>query len=204
MLKMKKFPMITVFIICVTIFYSTFVSYSLTNSFIGKVSIVDLEQYGGLTPNRLYDLEYWRFLVSQLIHVKQMHMLYNVLSFFILGLVLEKHVGSKFLFILWFTSGALGTLYSTNFVSYPWNIGTGASQAILGVSSFALLLVCIKENTSIILKLSVFFSMIPAIALDLIYAHYPKPGHILSICIGLIMSLVFYRKNRSYFDNVKI
>ncbi|PQQ37861.1 rhomboid family intramembrane serine protease [Photorhabdus luminescens] len=204
MFKIEKAPITTVFIVCVTIVYSTFVSYSLTDSFIGKISIIELEKYGGLTPNRLYEFEYWRLLVSQFIHVKQLHMVYNVLSLSILGILLEKHLGSKFLLVLWFISGALGTLYSTNFVSYPWNIGTGASQAVLGVSSFALLLVFVKEHTSSILKFAVVFSILPAIALDFIYAHYPKPGHVLSICIGLTMSLFFYRKNKSYFDNVAI
>ncbi|PHM46067.1 hypothetical protein Xmau_00462 [Xenorhabdus mauleonii] len=131
-------------------------------------------------------------------------MVYNVLSFSILGILLEKHLGSKFLLALWFTSGALGTLYSTNLVSPPWNLGTGASQAVLGVSSFALLLVFVKEHTSGILKFAVIFSILPAMALDLIYAHYPKPGHVLAICIGLTMSLFFYRKNKSYFDNIII
>ncbi|OTA20035.1 Rhomboid protease GluP [Xenorhabdus beddingii] len=204
MLKIEKVPIITVLIVCVTIGYSTFVSYSLTDSFIGKISIIDLVKYGGLTPNSLYEFEYWRLLVSQFIHVKQLHMVYNVLSFSLLGMLLEKHLGSKFLLVLWFTSGALGTLYSTHFVSYPWNIGTGASQAVLGVSSFALLLVFVKEHTSRILKFAVVFSILPAMTLDFIYAHYPKPGHVLAICIGLAMSLFFYRKNKSYFDNVAI
>ncbi|MEQ2026850.1 rhomboid family intramembrane serine protease [Xenorhabdus szentirmaii] len=84
-------------------------------------------------------------------------MVYNMLSFSMLGILLEKHLGSKFLFVLWFTSGALGTLYSTHFVSPLWNIGTGTSQAVLGVSSFALLLVSVKNNTSRILKFAVIF-----------------------------------------------
>ncbi|MDX7987279.1 rhomboid family intramembrane serine protease [Xenorhabdus sp. 12] len=204
MLKCKKLPITTIFVVFATIIYSTFISYSLTGNFIGKISILDLEKYGGLTPDKLYEFEYWRLLVSQLIHVKQLHMIYNVLSFSVLGILLEKHLGSKFLFVLWFTSGALGTLYSTNFVTPPWNLGTGASQAVLGVSSFALLLIIIKQHTSGILKFAVVFSILPAMVLDIIYAHYPKPGHVLAICIGLIMSLFFYRKNKSYFDNVTI
>ncbi|MCL2898703.1 rhomboid family intramembrane serine protease [Brenneria tiliae] len=167
----------------------------------GEISILDLDKFGGVTPSKLYDFEIWRLLVSQFIHVKQIHMIYNVLSFFILGVLLEKHIGSRFFFALWFTTGALGTLYSTNFVSYPWNIGSGASQAVLGVSSFALLLVLVKENTTNMLKFAVVFAILPAMALDIIYAHYPKPGHVLSICVGLVLSIVYYRKHKLYFDN---
>ncbi|MCL2891422.1 rhomboid family intramembrane serine protease [Brenneria tiliae] len=201
MLKKKYFPLATIFIICLTFFYSIYVSYAITDSFMGKISILDLDKFGGVTPSKLYDFEIWRLLVSQFIHVKQIHMVYNVLSFFILGVLLEKHIGSLFLFVLWFTTGALGTLYSTNFVSYPWNIGTGASQAVLGVSSFALLLVLVKEHTTNMLKFSVVFSILPAMTLDIIYAHYPKPGHVLSICVGLVLSIVYYRKHKLYFDN---
>ncbi|MDX5629078.1 MULTISPECIES: rhomboid family intramembrane serine protease [unclassified Brenneria] len=195
------FPLTTIFIICLTFFYSTYVSYSLTGSFMGKISVLDLEKFGGVTPSKLYDFEIWRLLLSQFIHVKPIHMIYNVLSFFILGVLLEKHIGSRFLFVLWFASGALGTLYSTNFVSYPWNIGTGSSQAVLGVSSFALLLALVKEKTTNMLKFAVVFSILPAMILDVIYAHYPKPGHVLSIFVGLVLSLVYYRKHKLYFDN---
>ncbi|PHM46066.1 hypothetical protein Xmau_00461 [Xenorhabdus mauleonii] len=54
MLKYEKMPITTIFIVLATIIYSTFVSYSLTGSFIGKINILDLEKYGGLTPDKLY------------------------------------------------------------------------------------------------------------------------------------------------------
>ena len=71
--------------------------------------------------------------------------------------------------------------------------GTGASQAILGISAFGIILTYQKIDVSKGLKYALLFAIVPALLLDLIFAHYPKPGHISAFIVGWIIGL-FYLK----------
>ncbi len=187
-------PYCTVIISVVTVIFSFYTAHDITGSFFAKVRVTDLEGYG-VRLEHLIDLEFWRLLTSQIIHVKQYHMLFNVISFFILGFFLERYIGAFKMFLLWFISGAAGTVFSTLFGDPPWNLGTGASQAIMGVSALGILLVKQKLDTSKGLKYALAFAIIPAISLDLIFAHYPKPGHLLGFLVGLAISLLYFKFN---------
>ena len=134
------------------------------------------------------------YLLHQIIHFKQIHMLFNVLSFALLGGALEKYIGSIRFLILWFISGTCGTLISTLTVEPPWNLGTGASQAVFGITALGLLVIWKKIDTSFSLKLIVAFALIPALLLDLVYAHHPKPGHIAGFIVGLAIGLYYLKK----------
>jgi len=197
--KFKNHPYITIVISLFTLVCSLYVNFEISGSLFGAIKIVQLEPYGGVTFDHLWNLELWRLFVAPLIHVKQIHMLFNVLSFALLGFILEKHIGSARFFVLWFISGTIGSLISTLTVEAPWNLGTGASQAIFGVAAFGLLVSWRKINTSLSLKLAVAFAVIPALLLDLIYAHHPKLGHITGFFMGLVISLYYLKKHRSLY-----
>lgn len=124
-------------------------------------------------------------------------MLYNVVSLFILCILVERQLGSVKTFLIWFVAGSIGTVFSTFFVPAPWNLGTGASQAIFGLAACCVWMLYIKINTSRNLKIAIAFTMIPALSLDMIFAHYPKPGHLLSFCVGLMMSYCFLDNTKS-------
>ena len=187
-------PYCTIIILAVTVIFSFYVAHDVTGSFFAKVRITDLEGYG-VRFTHLINLELWRLFTSQIIHVKQYHMLFNVVSFFILGAFVERYIGFSKMFFLWFLSGAAGTVFSTLFVDPPWNLGTGASQAIMGVSALGILLIQQKVDTSKGLKYALAFAIIPALFLDLIFAHYPKPGHVLGFVIGLAISVFYFKFN---------
>jgi len=168
-----------------------FVAFDVTGNILGNVKIVQLEPYGGVTFAHLFELEFWRLFASQLIHAKQIHMLYNVLCLTLLGILLEPHIRVAGFFFLWFVSGAVGTLVSTLFVAPPWNLGTGASQAVLGIAAFGLVLYLRGINSSRWLLAVVCLSLVPAFALDFMYAGYPKPGHIVGALLGAFVGLVY-------------
>lgn len=186
----QKTPISTIILCFITIAMSLTVAYQINGSFLGSVKVTELENFGGFTSSHIKNLELWRLLVAQLIHSKQLHMIYNVLALLALGLCLERYVGSIWFLSVWFISGALGTFYSTLFVMPPWNIGTGGSQAIFGLSGFGLVLLS-KVERKALLSLALVFALIPAIALDLVFAGYPKPGHICGFTVGLLLGLVF-------------
>ena len=162
------------------------VAYSLTGSIFGNIPMTRLGELGGVTVADLYRLEFWRLFTAQVIHSKQIHMLYNTLSLVLLGFGLEKRIGWLTFFLVWLIAGAAGTVYSSLFVEAPWNAGTGGSQAILGLVGFSFVLL-IKLKASPFFIAVLWFAFAPAMVLDLLFAHYPKPGHVLSLTVGMLI-----------------
>jgi len=160
------------------------VAYQITGTVFGKSKIIYLAEYGGLTIEGIKDFEIWRFLTSQLIHVHQKHMMYNVLSILFLGIILEPKIGLRYTFAIWLLAGASGTLFSTQFGSPPWNTGTGASQAAFGLAGFGLVFMVKGKEYGYILLAALAFTLIPALYLDFKIVGYPKPGHTLSFVVG--------------------
>jgi membrane associated rhomboid family serine protease len=185
-------------LICIlTLCVSIYVAHQITGTFFGKARIIYLADYGGLTLKGIKDFEIWRLFTSQLIHVHQKHMIYNVLSILVLGVILESKVGHKYIFAIWLLAGVSGSLFSTQFGTPPWNIGTGASQAALGFAGFLVVLVLKKPDNFYFILLALAFALIPSLYLDVKSVGYPKPGHTLSFVIGLILALHFSRQQSS-------
>lgn len=192
--KHVPIPYAAVLISLATALYSMYVAFDVTGNVLGNVKIIQLERYGGVAFSHIVNLELWRLFASQLIHARQVHMLYSVLCLVLLGFSLIRHTSNLNFILLWFVSGAVGTLVSTLFVSPPWNLGTGASQAVLGIASFGFVLWLRGVDSSKRFATVVLLSLIPAFTLDLIFAGYPKPGHIASVLLGMIAGVVHSNK----------
>jgi membrane associated rhomboid family serine protease len=195
-MNLKQLPIITMVLALATITTSLAVNYSISGTLIGKIRVIDLEPYGGFTIEHIMNFELWRLLVSQLIHTKQIHMFYNVLSLFALGFLLERKLGGINFFLIWFLAGSVGTFVSTFTVPAPWNLGTGGSQAILALAASGLILHKLENYKRHILAMVLILTIVPAFLLDLIYAsnHLPKLGHIASFVLGLILGFVLLRR----------
>lgn len=189
-------PYGTIFISAATLLYSMYVAFEISGSLIGNVMIVQLEPYGGVTFSHLKNFELWRLFASQLLHAKQIHMLYNVMSIAASGFFIERQVQTFRFFLVWFVSGSIGTLVSALFVEPPWNLGTGASQAVLGLAGFGVVLVLKGVDRSRWFVMVLCFSLIPAFALDFIYAGYPKPGHLVAVLIGAVAGIICCKSSR--------
>ena len=189
-MRITTVPFSAILIGGLTLAYSMYVAFTLTGNVLGNVRIVQLESYGGVTFSHLNNLEIWRLFASQLIHAKQLHMLYNVSCIVLLGLCLAGHVSNAKFLLLWFASGAAGTLASTLFSEPPWNLGTGASQAVIGIAAFGLVLSHRKIIASKSVVVVLCFSIVPAVILDLICAGYPKPGHVVGALVGVLAGVV--------------
>lgn len=198
-MNLKTFPIITMALVLATILISLAVNYSISGTLFGKIRVIDLEPYGGFTIEHIVNFELWRLLVAQLIHTKQIHMFYNVLSLFALGVLLERKLGSMNFLFIWFSVGSIGTFVSTFTAPPPWNLGTGGSQAILGLAASGLILYMLGNYKSHLLALVLVLTIVPAFSLDLIYAsnHLPKLGHITSFVLGLIVTFIFLCRSNS-------
>ena len=190
---MKKLPIASIGLGLTTIFVSMIVAYIVTGSFLGKVTMIELKSYGGVNVSNLMNWEVWTLFTSQLVHAKQYHMFYNVLSLVVLGYAIEKRIGWSRFLLVWFIAGASGTLYSTLFVQAPWNTGTGGSQAVLGIAGFGIILTTIMHDKRNVIY-ALLFALIPAFSLDLIFANYPKPGHVLSLAVGMMLGVFHVNK----------
>jgi len=174
---------------------SFYVADQITGSIFGKSRIIHLANHGGLTIEGIKNFEIWRLFTSQLIHVHQKHMIYNVLSILFLGIIVERNIGTKYTFVIWLFAGALGTLFSTQFGSAPWNIGTGASQAAFGLAGFLVVLSFKRTENFYLILVALAFALIPSLYLDFKTVGYPKPGHTLSFVIGFIIATYFYKQH---------
>ena len=190
----RRIPWCTLLLCAATAAVSVHAAIEISGTWLGTVRIVELEKYG-LRVRHMYELELWRLITAQLVHVKQPHMLSNVFCLLLVGTAVERHVGFIRLLVLWLIGGALATLISTLFGTSPWNLGTGASQAIMAIAGAGLWLVLTGVDRSKSLLLPVAFTIAVALVIDLIHAHYPKPGHVAGVLLGLLIASR-YRKQR--------
>lgn len=190
---LPHFPWGTLLLSTATVVLSAFVAIEISGTWMGKVRIVDLEQYG-VRFEHVQKLELWRLVAAQLVHVKQLHMVSDVFCLLWVGTAIEKHVGGVRLLLLWLIGGSLATLFSTMFVAPPWNLGTGASQAVMAIAGTGLWLAIEGVDRSRSLMLPVAFSIGLAFAIDIVHVYHPKPGHVAGLLLGLLAAMLHKRK----------
>ena len=186
----RHFPWCTLLLAAATVIVSVFVAIDVGGAWLAKVKIVQLEDYG-LRFSHLADFELWRLVTSQLIHVKQPHMIGDVVCLGLVGWVVERNVGPWRLLLLWLVGGALVTLYSTLFVPFPWNLGTGSSQAVMVIAGAGLWLALTGIDRSRSLLWACLFSIALAFAIDIVHVYYPKPHHVVGVVVGFLMAACF-------------
>lgn len=98
------------------------------------------------------------------------------------------------LLVLWLIGGSVAILTSAPFFAPPWNLGTGASQAIMAIAGAGLWLAKTGVDRSRSLLLPVAFTIAVALTLDLIYAHSPKPGHVAGLLLGYLIASLCRRQ----------
>ena len=190
---LPHFPWGTLLLSTATVVLSAFVAIEISGTWMGKVRIVDLEQYG-VRFEHVQKLELWRLVTAQFVHVKQAHMMADVFCLLWVGTAIEKHVGGVRLLLLWLIGGSLATLFSTLFVAPPWNLGTGASQAVMAIAGTGLWLAIEGVDRSRSLMWPVAFSIGLAFAIDIVHVYHPKPGHVAGLLLGLLAAMLHKRK----------
>jgi rhomboid protease GluP len=183
----RRIPWCTLLLCAATVALSVHAAIEISGTWLGRVRIVQLEDYG-VRFEHLREFEFWRLVTAQLVHVKQPHMVGDVFCLLLVGTAVERHVGFVRLFLLWLIGGSITMLFSSLFVAYPWNLGTGASQAIMAIAGAGLWLALTGTDRSKFLRWSVGFSIALAFAIDLVHVYYPKPGHVAGVLLGLLIA----------------
>ncbi len=180
-----------------TIIASVFVAYHANGSPFSTVKVAVLRDYGGTTFADIRNFELWRLITAQNIHVKQGHMLYNAICLLLVGGLVESKIGPARVLVIWLFAGGLATYVSPIGVEAPWNVGTGASQAVFALAAAVLVLIFYREVERMRGGILVAFALIPGLALDFMTAGYPKPGHAVALCLGGLLGLLFHHRARS-------
>ncbi len=183
-------PWLTLLLGAATLVLSVSTAIEISGSWLGRVRIVQLEDYG-IRFSHLRDLELWRLVTSQLVHVKQPHMVGDVVCLLWVGAVVERRIGALRLLVLWLVGGSAATLFSTLFVAWPWNLGTGSSQAIMAIAGAGLWRRLSGADRSWALAVPVVFAIALAFTIDIVHVLHPKPGHVAGVLIGLLFGWWF-------------
>ncbi len=89
--------------------------------------------------NRVYMFQLWRWVTSLFFHFSITHLLFNMISLFIFGNIIERRLGSRNFLLLYFLSGIFGNVGFLLFSS-PYTFGAGASGSIFGLIGAATIL----------------------------------------------------------------
>lgn len=191
---MKKFPIGTFLIVVLTFITSITIAMKVQGLPWNTVPIIQLRYYGGIDHIQIANWELWRFFTAQLVHTKQGHMLFNVITLFLLGLAFERATSPLRFALLWLVSGSAGIYASIYFVAPPYDVGTGASQAVLGIAGGVIVTFMRGYKCPKWLKATLIVTIGVSLALDLIFAHYPKPGHVVGFIAGVILGFLLVPK----------
>ena len=132
-------PMLTYILIgiCVVTFIGgTAGGASATGSGIGGSTLLT---EGALSRAAIADGEYWRLITAGFLHAGFFHLLFNMFSLYILGGLLEPAIGRVRFALIYFVSLLAGSFGALLVESNPTALTVGASGAIFGLMSAAVI-----------------------------------------------------------------
>ncbi|ETV90797.1 hypothetical protein H310_14466 [Aphanomyces invadans] len=100
------------------------------NPLLGPTATV-LLQMGAQRTDLIFDGEWWRLLTAMFLHAGLLHLFFNMLGLYQLGVELENSFDRRRIVFIYFSSGVVGAICSAVFV--PDVVGVGASGAIFGL-----------------------------------------------------------------------
>jgi membrane associated rhomboid family serine protease len=141
-----------------------------------------LVAFGAFKGENLTAAGAWRLFVSQWLHVKFPHMLFNALMIGLLGQALQNRTSTWAMLLVGLGGGAVGQYFSA--VAYPSLFVSGASQAYLSLCGAILLLFRSSQATW---WLAVFGTVVAA-GLDVFVSGHGtiKVGHAAAFITGIL------------------
>lgn len=178
--------------LCIIVYVYMAFTYVEIVSFDGE----DLLAIGGNYRPLVLEGQWWRLLTSIFIHGGILHLFYNMLTLFFIGVFLERIIGSVKLGIVYLVTGVFASLCSIWW--HEATVGVGASGAIFGLAG--IFLVCIftnviprEDSKGLLVLLSVFIGINLLFGLS---AGIDNAAHIGGLISGVIMGLVIFRTTK--------
>lgn len=107
-----------------------FVGQMLTGGSILGDKVDQLTEWGALTKPGVLDGEWWRLITSMFLHVGILHIAFNAMALFVLGMQVEQLMGSKRFLLIFFLTGLGGNILTLLVNPVP---SVGASGGIFGL-----------------------------------------------------------------------
>jgi len=138
----------------------------------------------------------WTIVTSIFVHGGIVHLLYNIFSLSLFGLILEKRIGSKTFLLVFFIGGIFANLFCLPF----YNSSLGASGAIFAVIG---MLTVIRPKMVVwiaYIPMRMWFASICFVFVDFLMSLAPDAtnvgsiAHLSGIAFGFIAGFIWKRK----------
>ncbi len=166
----------------------------------------------GLQPTAIFRGErLWGLVTNMFVHASFDHILFNMIALFFFGMYVERLIGERNFWIVYFTGGFCADLIylitSLVGLTNPYIIGVGASGAIFAIMG---VLVVLRPNMTILIG---FFIPMPLYIFAILYTMFAvfilfqgMPGgiahnaHLGGLLAGLVFGRHFKEKNEGDSD----
>ncbi|MCE4956116.1 rhomboid family intramembrane serine protease [Macrococcoides caseolyticum] len=149
-----------------------------------------LVEKGGLTHFNFVHGDYYRVLTSMFLHFDFQHLLFNMMSLFILGKLIEYlYHRWEYLFI-YIAGGIFGNLVSLTFDTT--SISVGASGAICALLGALMISIFIRRKLDYKSMLQIFLGSIVYLLISGLFANVNHFAHFGGLFGGILLSLMIY------------
>ncbi|KRM68093.1 membrane-associated serine protease [Apilactobacillus ozensis DSM 23829 = JCM 17196] len=171
--------------------------------FSGNNNPYGMINYGANVHALVADGEYWRFLTAIFLHWDFMHILFNGITLYFIGVQLESFFGHTRFLLIFLLSGIMGNMVSFAFSNN--SISAGASTSLFGLFGVYLMLGENFHNNIFIRSLAKSFSflIILNIGIDLMMPNVDMYGHIGGLIGGFLYAYVFSLPNNPNISKMK-
>jgi membrane associated rhomboid family serine protease len=140
--------------------------------------------------------DYWRLFTSMFLHVDILHITFNMLALWSLGILLEPKLGTVYFTVLYVLSGLAGSLLSAITHQNMLLTSCGASGAILGLFGVAVIYAIKYPNQDGLSLKNLGLNLFLIFALGMM-AHVDNMAHLGGFIAGLVMSALIILLNLS-------
>lgn len=184
-------PLVTYFLIMLNAI--VFMVCIFTGELLYKYGIMNAE---GVVTNG----QWYRLISAMFLHADIEHLLNNMLLLFVIGEMVESHMGRRFYLLLYIGSGIIGGLTSLEFeyIKQSFVGSIGASGAVFGVVGALLwIIICNKGRVETITTKKLLFMIILSLFAGFRSTGIDNAAHVGGLIAGFLLAILLYRKKET-------
>lgn len=192
--SMYRFTPVTYALILINILIWLFVAL-----FTNARSDIDIINLGALSHFNFVQGEWYRLVTSMFLHFDFEHILFNMLSLYIFGKLVEAIIGHWQMLVVYLLSGILGNVISLVFMTSSFSVG--ASGAIFGLLGALVTLMILSRRFTRKMLVQVLIAVIIMAVITLLIRNVNIVAHLAGILSGMFIVFLGYlhKYNRKYF-----
>ncbi len=156
--------------------------------------------HGAIYPDYfVYDNQWWRLLTAMFLHFDAEHLINNMVMLCCIGSRVEKIAGHGRMLLIYFLSGAGGSLLSLYMMlrTGDYAVSAGASGAVFGLIG-ALLWLVIRNHGTVegITTKGMLFMIVLSLYYGIESAGVDNWAHFGGVVTGFVFAIILYRRKR--------